>query len=343
MAAPLNKVHSAGLRKQDWMVLGYYTGTQESYDSIKAFHDFITTISVDIYAVQLDGSISGRDDLNVRGLSQSLGMQAFAGVTNYNADPHVEDFDAALAQSALVTNKDKVISGIIALALDSGYDGINIDFENLAFSSDIALDRQDFSDFTHELALRLHSEGLQLIVSVPAKTVDSKEDDWSYPFDYPALGQDADYLQLMTYDQHGPWGQPGPVAGVPWVTDCIAYSVTVVDSSKLLIGLPAYGYDWDLTASDPAAGTWTAESFSWSKIPDLTAKPGASVHADEQTLAASSSYSEIGQAHTAWFETMASIQAKTKIAADYQLGGISMWSLGQEDLSFWQAVAAGWE
>jgi spore germination protein YaaH len=45
--------------------------------------------------------------------------------------------------------------------------------------------------------------------------------------------------------------------------------------------------------------------------------------------------------HEAGFENAQSIAAKTGVAKNHGLAGISMWRLGQEDLSFWNAARAG--
>jgi spore germination protein YaaH len=238
-----------------------------------------------------------------------------------------------------------VIAELLALAKDGGYDGVNIDFENLAYASNISADRAAFTAFIHDLATQLHALGLKLAISVPGKTEDSIDDDWSYPFDLKALGQDADLLQLMTYDQHGPWSEPGPVSGADWVEDCVAYAVSLVDPAKLLVGLPAYGYDWDLTDSDPESWTFSATSFSWggiaaSGLAALLARPGATEGWDTASQSPFVTYIERGHWHEAWFENAASLQAKTALIAKYHLAGLSMWSLGQEDASFWSAVCS---
>ena len=57
----------------------------------------------------------------------------------------------------------------------------------------------------------------------------------------------------MTYDQNGSWWTtPGPVAGKEWMRRALQYAVSAVPSTKILMGLPAYGYDWNLTKNDPA-------------------------------------------------------------------------------------------
>jgi spore germination protein YaaH len=320
--------------------LGYYTGDERSFEAVEAFAEYLTIVSVDVYAVEFDGTIKGADDFGVAAFCKAHGIEVYACVSNYNADPDVDGFDAELARAALVTHRDKVIARLVALAAGGGYDGVNVDFENLAFSSNIEGDRAAFTIFIHELAIQLHALGLKLAISVPGKTEDSIDDDWSYPFDYAALAEDADLLQLMTYDQHGPWSEPGPVSGADWVENCVAYAVSLVEPAKLLIGLPAYGYDWDLTDSDPASWTYSATSFSWSDIPDLLAKPGAVEHWDAASQSPHVTYTEHGHRHEAWFENAASLQAKTGLIAKHHLAGLSMWSLGQEDAGFWEALTS---
>ncbi|MCX6094676.1 MAG: glycosyl hydrolase family 18 protein, partial [Candidatus Bipolaricaulota bacterium] len=330
--------------------LGYYTGDEQSFEAVQDFAEYLTIVSADVYAVEFDGTITGADDFGVVAFCKAYGIETYACVSSWNEDPHVDDFDAALAHAAIVAHRQAVIAGLVALARDGGFDGVNVDFENLAYSDDIAADRAAFTAFIHDLAGRLHAEGLNLAISVPGKTEDSPDDDWSYPFDYAALGRDADILQLMTYDQHGPWSEPGPVSGLDWVVACIAYAVSVVDPAKLLIGLPAYGYDWDLTASGPARGEYSATAFSWSGIAAsgmaasgvavLLGQPGAIEGWDTASRSPFVTYTDSGHRHEAWFESAESLRAKTALIAKYGLAGLSMWSLGQEDEAFWKAVTA---
>jgi spore germination protein YaaH len=323
------------------IVLGYYTGEPLSYTAIQSYSAYLTMVSVDVFTVQSDGSISGSDDLGVVELDRSQGIQTFACISNYNDDPIVNDFDSTLAHAAILTHREPLIDSLVNLALEGGYAGINIDFENLAYSADIEDDRSAFTLFIQDLAERLHAESLGLIISVPGKMDDSLWNTWAYPFDLAALGEAADYLQLMTYDQHGPWSEPGAVAGADWVEECLRYTTSLVDPSKLLIGLPAYGYDWDLSASDLENEVYTASDFSWIEIPALLAKSGAESGWDPGSLSPFVTYTENEHEHAAWFENAESIRIKTSLVQQYNLAGLSMWALGKEDESFWQAAMEG--
>jgi spore germination protein len=323
------------------LTLGYYTGDQRSYNAIQSFASYLRIVSSDVYAVQLNGSIVGSDGFGAVAFDQAHGIQTYACLNNWNNDPGVDSFDASLAHAAIVTHKAAVISSLLSIAQNGGYAGVNIDLENLVYSSDINQVRSDFTAFIHDLSLQLHAHGVKLAVSVPGKTQDSVYDTWSYPYDLAALGADADYLQLMTYDEHGDWSGPGPVAGADWVEDCVAFAASLVDPSKLLVGLPAYGYDWDLTASNPGQGNYSVSGFSWIDVPALLARPGAVQHWDVASQSPWVTYTRSGHSHEAWYENPASIQAKTALVSQYNLAGLSMWSLGQEDLTFWQAAVSG--
>ena len=199
-----------------FLKLAYYTGTEESYAALQAYSDYLDIVSIDVFAVQDDGSIAGSDDLGAADYAFAHGIAAYACVSNYRDEP-LYDFDPALARAAIQTHKGTFIEQLVEIAGDERYVGVNIDLESIAYSDDIQADRAAFTAFIEELASRLHAMDKELIVSVPAKSAESPDDDWAYPFDLAALGQAADYLQLMTYDQHGPWSEPGPVAGLDWV------------------------------------------------------------------------------------------------------------------------------
>ncbi len=322
------------------MCLGYYTGDERSFDAVQAFASYLTIVSADVYAVEFDGTIAGSDDFGVVAFCKARGIEVYACVSNFNDGPGVDDFDAGLARAAIVTHRAETIANLVTLAQTGGYDGVNVDFENLATSRDIVSVRAAFTSFIHELAGRLHAAGLALAISVPGKTEDSPLDDWAYPFDYAALAQDADLLQLMTYDEHGPWSEPGPVSGADWVEDCVAYAVSLVEPAKLLIGLPAYGYDWDLTESDPASWTYSATGFSWRDVPALVENPDAVEGWDQASSSPFLTYTDRGHRHEAWYENADSLRAKAGLIERYGLAGLSMWSLGQEDAAFWEAVTA---
>lgn len=313
-----------------YMALGYYTGSDESLSAAKLFAGSVNTFSADVFGLTATGEISGTDPEELLTFARDHSLPTYLCISNYNNSPSVAGFDAGLAKAAIVTYKTELISDLVERASAGGYAGVNIDFESIAFSTDLESDRAAFTSFIQDLASALHSRELKLIISVPAKTGENPNDYWSYPFDLEALGQAADVLQLMTYDSHGPWSEPGPVSGADWVEAVVVYSSSLVDPAKLLIGLPAYGYDWRSDGS--------AADVSWVEFPALLDKPGVQTGVETTSLSPWLSYTENGITHTVWFENAASLQAKAALVEKYSLGGLSMWALGKEDATFWQAI-----
>jgi len=317
------------------IVYGYFAGRSPVVlQSVKSNSSCLSDVA--------EGGMSLDADCNLIGSLFNSELLPFNKTNNIRSYTYVDnalggDFNADLGHSALVTHKDKVIDSFVALTKDGGFQGFNLDFEGL-----YPADRAAYSQFVHELAVKLHASGLKLALSVPAVSEDDPTDDWAGAFDYAAIGIDADLLQLMTYDENGPtWSDPGPIAGADWVEECAAYAATVVSPSKLLLGLPAYGYDWDLTAY-AQDGAYPFSYVPWTTFCEWLANPTAVNHWDATTLSPSVTYeSKDGHKHEAWFENPESIQAKAALVKKYNLAGLSVWSLGQEDARYWKAAIAG--
>ncbi|HEX2951883.1 MAG TPA: glycosyl hydrolase family 18 protein [Armatimonadota bacterium] len=307
-------------------VLGYFTGSAASMTSATSASTPITAVSIDVITVAADGSLSGTLPADLLASNQVNGKMSYACISNFGTT----DFDPTIAHGALVTNRAITLQNIIALAKTANLAGINIDFEGI-----YPADRNAYTSFINDLAAQLHAIHSNLMLSVPAKTADSANDTWTWPYDYAAFGNSADLIQVMTYDEHYSSGSPGPVAGSDWMLASLQYAVTQIPANKILLGLPAYGYDWNLTAG-------SATSVAFKDIPALLASTGAIPQWDAQTNSAHIAYTASDSSvHQVWYETVQGLQVKAQFAKNLDLGGISMWALGDEDTNFWNAVTAG--
>ena len=50
---------SAGCACPGTVCLGYYTGDERSFEAVQDFAEYLTIVSVDVYTVQFDGTITG--------------------------------------------------------------------------------------------------------------------------------------------------------------------------------------------------------------------------------------------------------------------------------------------
>lgn len=306
------------------VVLGYALGSTTSMTSAMNAATPVNAISVDVIRADANGGLNGTLPTALLSSNQSAGKLSYACITNFGTD-----FDPAIAHGALVTNRATTLQNIVALAKTQNLAGINLDFEGLYIT-----DRDAYTSFVADLASQLHANHSTLMLSLPAKTADLIGNTWTWPYDYAALGQSADFIQVMTYDEHIPSGQPGPVAGSDWMLASLQYAASLVPSTKLLLGLPAYGYDWNRTRN-------TGTSVSFKDTPTLIAKTGATPLWDASTQSGHFNYTATdNSAHEVWYETAQGLQAKAAMANTLNLAGVSMWVLGAEDTNFWNAINA---
>lgn len=272
------------------------------------------------WGFRADGSITagaGTNDADVRLQAAVTGLRLIPTISN--------SFDRARVHHMLATRARRAahVRAITRIVTRNGYDGIDIDYENVAVS-----DRRLFTRFVRSLAASLHREDRLLSVTVMAKTRDNVGASTAGSANYAAIGQAADRVRIMEYDQHWSGGSPGAIGGCDWVEQVTAYAARVIPVNKLQMGLPLYGYDWG------AAGT-SADALTWGEARAIAKARGARVQWSARTCTHHFTYRRGGVRHQVWFEDHHSIAAKVAIARRYRLSGVVFWRLGGEDPAVW--------
>jgi spore germination protein len=212
---------------------------------------------------------------------------------------------------------------LVDLALASGWDGVDIDYESLPATAG-----PQFAGFLRALRDDLHAHDLLLSVAVPAR--DRDEASHALAYSYQVIGQIADQVRVMTYDNAWSGSAPGPIAPTGWVQDVVDYAVDRVPRDKLMLGMATYGYDW---VGEEGRYLVHADALG------LAERVGAEPRWDDAAAAWTFGYVEQGRQHTVWYEDARSLAAKRDLAAAAGLRGIAIWQLGGEDPQVWRAVA----
>ena len=151
---------------------------------------------------------------------------------------------------------------------------------------------------------------------------------------YPgrALVGAVDRLLVMLYDQHWAGGPPGPVSDPDWVRRSLAVRIAEVGPSRLVAGLPLYGYQW-LVDRGPAV------SLSYDDARRLATEAGTTLARDpaSHTLTAR----RAGPPGDAWELWVTDAELLRLLVEDVRRTGVrtfSLWRLGQEDPQVWETV-----
>ncbi len=313
-----------------YLVAGYYMGRDEfhgeSYRSVDNFGSHIDMVIMSTeYGFQIDDDslhLSGYDSDFLFSRASGDGEQAVLVRITNSFDPDVSDRilnDARFTEEALAAIED---------VLARGYDGVNINFEDVR-----PADREAMSAFMASLWRRIGSDYL-VTMAVPATAEDNPQHGWSGAFDYASLGESGHYLIPMAYDKHWRTSAPGPVAPLNWVRDVLQYTVSVVEPDRVLMGAPFYGYDWlDTGQPNPA------RPVRWNKAAERAEEFGATIEWCDAAEGPFYRYTcEEGDARIVYFENAESLRAKMELVPEYGLAGVAFWRLGQEGSDAWPVI-----
>lgn len=289
-------------------VLGFQS--QEDATSLIARSPGVRSVGVDASMLTTSGitEISPAARAQLRA-AHKLGLTAQLLVGNYS--DAIADFDEPLAHRML-SSPARIRTAAHQLAADvraGGWDGVSVDLESLT-----SRDTAGLTTFLGAVRRRLPA-GATLTICLQADT--SAADYAANGYDLAAIAKVVDVVELMTYDEHGPWErQPGPVGELSWTRAAVKALTAVVPAGHVDLGVAGYGYAWRPkridTLSDHQARKLAGHRARWKpSVGEWTAKL-----ADGSVL---------------WWSDARSYRTRVCLAAELGLHGLAVWSLGLSD------------
>jgi len=232
------------------------------------------------------------------------------------------------AQQTFITNAINLLNS------RPGSNGINIDFEGMGAS-----DKTPFTAFMTNLCNQVHAANSNYKVTMALYAVD-----WSGTFDIAALNPLVDNFIIMGYDYYySGSAQAGPEA--PLYNFQTGYNQTLSKSityylkqgatkSKLLLGLPWYGREWETVASTAPSNTTGGftSSRTYNYVRNTTATYStANKHWDSNSFNPYYSYQNTGLWRQCWIDDNYSYSRKFDMVNQRGIGGIGIWALGYDD------------
>jgi len=210
------------------------------------------------------------------------------------------------------------------------FDGIDVDWE---YPHDT--DASNFDALLRELRRQMDAVRPGLTLSIATGHSPHMYDG----IDMGAIAKLVDQVGLMMYDFTGPWNQrtgflaplsaPDDYKGGTIERSVNAYLDAGVDPSKILIGVPFYGYGWSKVPDEQNGlfqeGVSIHGDRPYSYIEGLVAQ--STVHRDQ-----SSGAPWLFDGDSFWtYDDEISIERKAAFARERNLGGLMIWELGEDD------------
>jgi spore germination protein YaaH len=271
------------------------------------------------YGLVQDNSVEGYVER-----AHQKGYQVWPLITN--------SFDPDLTHKVLQDphSQGYVIEQLVAQAEKHGFDGINVDFENIYEN-----DRDALTSFVQYLRRRTKDKGIVLSMDV---TVPSDNPNWSRCYDRKALTKELDYLVLMTYDQYSRLSTvPGPTASFNWDEDRLKATLAKgIPPEKVVLGIPLYMRLWKAEAG---SDKYQASTLDMLNADLLNQEKGKLPSWRREWLPEEKmfrcSYEENGAKYVFWQEDALSLYYKTRLVSRYSLAGTAAWRFGFETPDVW--------
>lgn len=218
--------------------------------------------------------------------------------------------------------RDNVIRQIVDKALV--FDGLNIDMELIP-----ARDRNLYLDFLKILKEEWYlrggttktGENKLFSVCVPGRVKPTAGE----VFPYAEIGEIADRVFIMAYDEHWSTSTPGPIASSGWCRNIVDYAVTQIPSEKIIMGMPFYGRTW---AEKSPSGAWI-----YSSLETLFAENKIETFGYDEDIPYFTYTARIPV--TGYYNDSWALTSLCSMYRDAGINNVGFWRVGQETTDFW--------
>ena len=281
-------------------------------------------------------SLAGADYVNY---AHQSNLEVWAVLRDFHGG--INSYDETYEVLSYTSKRTKIINRVIANAIETGIDGINLDFELVSTECG-----EHYIQFVRELSVRCRQNGLVLSVDnyVPQP--------YNEHYDIEEQGVVADYVVIMGYDEHTEGSyEAGSVASIGYLENGIEDALESVSAEKLIAGVPFFTRLWFETPKTEEelaeqAGTEaasypnkvTSSAYGMTEAAQVVADAGAQTQWDEETMQNYAEWEADGGTYKIWLEDDQSLEEKLKVIKSNNLAGVAEWSLGMEDSGVWDLI-----
>ena len=300
----------------------------------------LTTIAPTWFSIaDTQGNISSIASSSYVNYAHQSNLDVWATFRDF--DGGISSFEETYEVLSYTSRRERLVNQVIAQALQSGIDGINLDFELVSLECG-----EHYIQFVRELSVKCRQNGLVLSIDnyVPQS--------YNEHYDLKEQGIVADYVIIMGYDEHTAGSYTaGSVASYNYVKQGIEDALKKVPNQKLVAAVPFYTRLWFETpkTEEELAEQEGTEAANYATNVSSTAKPmkeaysivenaGAVLQWDDTAKQNYAQWDADGGTYKIWLEDNASLEEKLKLIKSEKLAGVAEWKLGQENSAVWDLI-----
>lgn len=300
----------------------------------------LTTIAPTWYHVaNTNGDLESISSSDYVSYAHQANIEVWATIRDF--DGGISSYDESLALLSRTSQRERLINQLIADALQTGIDGINVDFEKISEECG-----EHYIQFIRELSIRCKQNGLVLSVDnyVPKG--------YNMQYNRKEQGVVADYVVIMGYDEHFAGSlEAGSVSSYDFVKEGIEETLKEVPAEKIISGIPFFTRLWEETPKTEQelmedAGTEAEEyatnvssvALGMEAAKETVEKNGAELVWDDVVKQDYATWTSGDVTYKIWLENEKSMEPKLILMKEHNLAGTAAWALGQETSDIWELI-----
>lgn len=300
----------------------------------------LTTLAPTWFSIaDVEGNLTSLASSDYVNYAHQSNLEVWAVLRDFHGG--ISSYDETYQVLSYTSKREKLINQVIAAALQSGIDGINLDFELISTECG-----EHYVQFVRELSVKCRQNGLVFSIDnyVPQP--------YNEHYNLKEQGIVADYVVIMGYDEHTEGSyEAGSVASYPYVQQGIQDALKDVPSEKLVAGIPLYTRLWfetpktqeelaqeEGTEAANYANKVSSSAMGMDEAAETLSEAGVQAEWDENTKQNFAQWDADGGTYKIWLEDADSLEEKLKLIKSEKLAGVASWKLGWENSSVWDLI-----
>lgn len=289
---------------------------------------FLTYLTIFNYRATSEGEvISIADDSDVIQLAKTYGVVPMMFVSTITEEGTIiREVTQNILNNPSV--QDRLIDNILQIIKTKGYHGVNMYIEEITPDN-----INSIVEYVKRASAIFHSEGYRVIVTTtPIINIQGPIVIFE-KLDYSQLSGYVDGILFASYDWARFYSYPSSIFPVNVLKELIDYVTSIIPSKLLFLGITTLGYDWTLPY---VPGATEATAIANNNAIQIAADSGIPIQFNEAAQSPFFYYMDSdGILHLVWFNDARSFEARARLVAEYDLRGLSLWTIMRFDTQMW--------
>ncbi|SEU26422.1 spore germination protein [Lacrimispora sphenoides] len=292
---------------------------------------FLSYLTIYNYRATSEGEIvSSADDTELIQLAKTYGTAPMMFVSTMTGEGIISR-EVAFEILSNPSLQDRLIDNALQILKTKGFYGINIYTEAITYGN-----INIYAEFLERAAAIFHSDGFRVVITItPATNINTPNISFE-KIDYSKLSKFVDGIMFSSYDWARTYSYPNAIFPVNILRELLDYMVSIMPPEKILLGVTALGYDWTLPY---VPGATEATVISYDSAVLIAANNGIPIQFNEAAQSPYFYYTDSdGNLHVVWTKDARSFDARAKLVEEYNLQGLSLWTVMKFDAQMWFVI-----